>query len=322
VITFPDSPPPAVLAHFAPHARGLSWLRVRGGLSGAAVWRGEAGGAPRVALKAWPPGTTPERVLQVHGWVSRAARLAFVPAIYPGAGGRTAFEFAGRVWDCCRWQPGVPLSAPAVAEVEMACEAVAELHRAWSVESASGPCPGVLNRLRILAEAEPLLRAGADSLPPVAPHLNPLLRRGAAAVARAAPDLARELRPWASREFVLHPCARDLRAAHVLFDENRVTGVIDYGAMAVDHAAVDLARLFTDYAPAGDAPFAAGLAAYRRSRHTFDAPDDFVRLFLRSGIACSVAGWLMRLAVRRESIHDAAATFARLAQLVALAEKV
>jgi homoserine kinase type II len=309
----------AVLNHFTPHTRGLTWSRVGGGFSGALVWRGEEAGAAQVAVKAWPPGTSPGRVRQVHAWMIRAAHLAFVPAVYPGADAQTAFTHDGRVWECCRWQPGAPRPAPSVAEVEAACEAVAELHRAWSAEALRGPCPGVLNRLRILAEAEPFLRAG--ELPPVDPHLDPLLRRGLSVAARVAPALTRELTVWEDREFTLQPCVRDLRGEHVLFESDRVAGVVDYGAAAVDHPAVDLARLFIDFAP--DEPRrAAGLNAYRRACGGFDTPDEFVQVLNRGGIVCSVLGWLQRLAVRREPVSDVASTLARLAQLVTLVEKV
>jgi homoserine kinase type II len=320
VNTLPDSPPGAVLSHFAARAGGLSWRRVGGGFSGACVWRGEGVGVPRVALKAWPPGVAAEHVRQVHAWLERAAHLAFVPAVYAGEGGVTAFVHAGCVWECCLWQPGSPITAPAADEVDAACEAAAKLHLAWSAEASRGRCPGVRNRLRILAEAEPLLRAGPGALPAVTPELDPLLRRGLAAAARLAPDLALELRTWANREFTLHPCVRDLRGEHVLFEGGRVAGVVDYGAAAVDHPAVDLARLFVDYAPAENDLFSVGLAAYRRVRGSSEAPDDFVRLLVRSGVAGSVVGWLVRLVVRREAISDPSSTRARLARLVALAQ--
>jgi homoserine kinase type II len=321
VTTLADSPPLAVLHHFAPHASSLSWLRAGGGFSGALVWRGDEGSVPRAALKGWPPGTTLERVRQVHAWLARAAHLPFVPTAFAGIDGRTALASADRVWECCRWQLGGPRAAPSVAETEAACEAVAELHLAWSGEAVRGPCPGVLNRLRILAEAEPLLRAGLDALPPMSAKLAALLRRAAAVAARAAQVVARELRPWAREAFALQPCVRDLRGEHVLFHENRVVGIVDYGAAAVDSPAADLARLFIDYDGAGGELLANGLAAYRQVR-AFDAPDAFVRVLIRSGAVCSVLGWLVRVAIRREPVPDVALAAARLGHLVALAEKV
>ena len=70
--------------------------------------------------------------------------------------------------------------------------------------------------------------------------------------------------------------------------------------MAVDHPAVDLARFLGDFADTDDALFAAGLNAYRGARRGFDVSDEFVRLLARTGAVCSLLGWLVRLAVRRE----------------------
>ena len=318
----PELPPFSVVAHFAPHSDGLAWGRAPGGFSGACVWRGDIAGAPRVALKAWPAGTPPERVTQIHAWLAEAAHLAFVPKVFAGAGGRTVFAEADRVWDCGRWLPGEPRTAASAAEVALACEAVAHLHGAWAGETSRGACPGVRNRLRALAENELLLRAGPDALPPVSPLLDPLLRRAVLVAARAAPLAARALQPWEHRTFTLHPCVRDLRAEHVLFEGARVNGIIDYGAMAVDHPAVDLARLLDDYAGEDNALFRAGMNAYRAARGAFDAPDEFVHLLARTGAVCSVLGWLVRLVTRGERPTDPLATSAVAARLDALVSRV
>ncbi|QJW93968.1 phosphotransferase [Frigoriglobus tundricola] len=310
-------PPFPVLAYFAPHTRGLRWHRAPDGFSGAVVWCGGENDTARVALKAWPAGTRPERVRQVHTWLSLAAHLPFVPGALAGGDGHTLVTEADRVWDCCRWMPGRPCSAPTAAEVAAACAAVAQLHATWAATSRLGPCPGVQNRLRILTETEPILRAGPDALPPVSPDLDPVLRHALAAAARAAPGAVRALRPWEHRAVVLQPCVRDLRADHVLFEGGRVGGIIDYGAAGADHPAVDLARLLSDYAGPDDALFGAGLAVYRGVNPTFEATTEFAQLLARTGAVCSVLGWLVRLVLRREAVPAPRATAARIAALLA-----
>jgi Ser/Thr protein kinase RdoA (MazF antagonist) len=323
VTPLPDQPPFPVLAHFAPHARGLTWHRVSGGFSGAHVWRGDENLTPRLALKAWPPNTTPERLRQIHAWMLAVRQLPFVPEVLPGAGGRTAFLESDRVWDCCRWLPGEPRPTPTPEDVAAACEAVAALHVAWATFAAPrGPCPGVRNRLRVLAENESLLRAGPDALPSVSPELDPLLRRAVGLAGRLAPLAIAALRPWEHRACALQPCVRDLRGEHVLFSAHAVTGIIDFGAAAVDHPAVDLARLLTDLTGSDPSLFTAGLNAYRTARSAFDATDDFVELLAETGTVCSVLGWLVRLVARREPLSDAGAIAVRLALLVGRAESL
>ncbi|MBA4064247.1 MAG: hypothetical protein C0501_11135 [Isosphaera sp.] len=305
-------PPPAVLARYAPALDGLRWAPVGGGFSGAAVWRGGD-----FALKAWPPGVDDDRLARVHAWTSRAAHLPFVPAVVPTADRHTLARHAGRVWDVTRWLPGRPLADPTVAEVEAACAAVARLHAAWPVED-HGPCPGALNRLRVLDDA----CTGLPQLPQDLPDdLARLVPPAAAAAASAAPSVAAALRPWEAVALPLRPCVRDLRGEHVLFTGPAVTGVVDFGAMAVDHPAVDLARLLGDLAADDDARFAAGLRAYRAAGGRLDAPDEFVRALDRAGAVCSVVGWLVRLAAGRVPA-DAGAAAARLGRLTRRVEGI
>lgn len=319
-VSLPDVPPFPVLAHFGPHVRGLSWQRTSGGFSGACVWRG-ADSAPRVALKGWPPDISSDRLQQIHAQMTAARGLSFVPEVLPGAGGRTVFFDGARVWDCCMWMPGEPCSAPTHEEIARACEAVACLHAVWAPATTRGECPCVRNRLRILAENEPLLRAGPSALPHISAQLDPLLRRAVTVAARAAPGAVEALREWEPRALALQPCVRDLRSAHVLFSARAVTGIIDFGAAVIDHPASDLARLLDDYTSTEEPGFTLGLGAYRAPRPAFDVPNDFVRLLAHTGRVCSVLGWLVRLVVRREPFADAGAIGSRLALLVARSEQ-
>lgn len=305
-------PPFPVLDHFAAHTRVQTWRRASSGFSGAVVWLGES-----AALKMWPFGTTTERLRQIHAWMTAARHLPFVPHVFG------VLEHDGRVWDCTQLMPGAPRAAPTADEVARACNAVAELHGAWAErESRRGPCPGVRNRIRVLSENEPLLRAGPNSVPKVSAQLDPLLRDGVSLVTRAAPLAVGALRPWEGREFALHPCVRDLRGEHVLFSDSGVSGIIDYGAAGIDSPASDLARLLDDYAESDATVFDVGLNAYRAARPAFDAPDEFVHLLARSGTICSILGWLVRVVVRREPVADEAAVATRLSQLLSRAGRI
>ena len=64
--------------------------------------------------------------------------------------------------------------------------------------------------------------------------------------------LARQLGPMllvpleqsADRIIRVQPCLRDARPEHFLFEGDRLSGLVDYGAMGVDSVAGDLARLW------------------------------------------------------------------------------
>jgi Ser/Thr protein kinase RdoA (MazF antagonist) len=315
-------PPRPVLAHYAPALDGLRWHRVAGGFSGAEVWRGDDPvGSPVFALKGWPVEFPASRLSAIHTWLARAASLPFVPAVLPTAARRSFVVEAGRVWDVTRWMPGEPRESPAVAEIEAACVAVAHLHAAWRGSATREPCPGVLNRLRVLREWVGSRVAPVPSAH-LSPDLNAVLARAAETVAVAAPAALRALVPWENVRLPVHPCVRDLRGDHVLFDSGEVTGIVDFGATAPDAPAIDLARLLADFAGDDEDRFRAGLNAYRSAGGTLDAPDDFVRILERAGVVCSVLGWLVRLIVARRVPPDSVATLARIERLLARCERI
>lgn len=313
-------PESEVLANYAPALNGLSWTPVAGGFSGAGVWRGDdAITGPVFAVKAWPPEFTSTRLATLHTWMAQAARLAFVPAVLRTIANMTSVSHLGRVWDVTRWMPGTALANPGIAEVEAACVAVAQLHGVWPSEHTAA-CPGVLNRLRALSDFRTQLGSGVPPRPRVSGAIIPLVRRAFLRVAESADWAERVLRPWEYVPLPLSPCVRDMRAEHVLFTSGRVAGIVDYGAMAIDHPAVDLARLLGDFDGHEETRITAGLRAYRSER-SLDVPDDFVRVLEQTGTICSVVGWLMRLLVEQRKVADERAVSTRLERLVGRIEQ-
>ena len=74
------------------------------------------------------------------------------------------------------------------------------------------------------------------------------------------------LKRWADRTWPLQPCLCDVWHDHVLFDGDRVTGLVDYGAVKIDHPAVDVARLLGSLVEDDADGWAIGLTAYREVR--------------------------------------------------------
>jgi Ser/Thr protein kinase RdoA (MazF antagonist) len=314
-------PPQSVLSHYRPALDGVRWYRASGGFSGAAVWRGEdAPGVPLFALKLWPAGFAAARLHEIHTAMARAAHLPFVPRVLPTTEGLSLVVEAGRAWDVTRWMPGEPRESPSVAEVEAACAAVARLHATWRTSATHEPCPGVLNRLRVLRDwlARPVIRVVPRH---VAPDLRSLFQRSVELVASAGPSAIRDLEPWETVRVPVQTCVRDLRGEHVLFRDGEVAGIVDFGAMAPDYPGVDLARLLADFAGANDTQFRAGLNAYRVAGGTLAEPDDFVRLLEQSGVSCSVVGWLVRLSSGSKVEPVAPAIRDRLEQLLGRLER-
>jgi homoserine kinase type II len=288
-----DKIPASVLKLYGPVFQELNWVPVSGGFSGASVWRGDdAQGKPRFALKQWPVETAVARLAQIHGWMRDAAHLPFVPSLFSTAEGAAIAQQDERIWDATMWLAGQPRIPACKTEVESACAAVAEIHVAWSRHAGHSSSVGVQRRIDVLSQwlANPTARLSAFQT-----SLDHLVQRAVKELARIAPLALRALLPWENVPQLLQPCIRDLRAEHVLFVDERVTGIIDYGAMAVDTPVFDLARLLGDLVGDNEELFAQGLNKYRECRPTFAFSDRFVRLLDRVGIVCSLVGWLLRL---------------------------
>ena len=90
----------------------------------------------------------------------------------------------------------------------------------------------------------------------------------------------------------LQPIMRDARREHFLFTEDRVTGLIDYGAMTIDTPAVDFARLLGEWS--GEYP-----PAWEIGLPTCQLPAAEAQLLTpldRSGLVLSCANWLRWIA--------------------------
>lgn len=309
-------PPPSVLKHYADSLAGLRWQSVAGGFSGAEVWRGDDNfGKPVVALKAWPVGFPVERLKQIHRWMSQAERLAFVPTIVRTTRGDSFVVAANRLWDATTWKAGAPLSAPSENEVVAACAAVARLHTVWAERSRRAICPGVANRIHLLREWPTAPRFQIDSLD-LSSNLKSLLHKASRLADTVAPAMLRDLSEWESKSLRVQPCVRDLRGEHVLFHDAVVVGIVDYGAMAEDSPAIDLARLLGDYSASNLEHFDIGLQSYRAAGGELDTPDEFVRMLSRTGTIGSVIMWLIHLGVERRSYPDTEAVEARIHSLI------
>ena len=135
------------------------------------------------------------------------------------------------------------------------------------------------------------------------------------------PSLPERLATWADMPLPSHPCLCDVWHAHVLFEGEAVTGLVDYGSVKVDHAAADLARLLGSLVPDDGERTAAGLAAYARLRPLSLKEQLLVRVLDETGTLLGAANWLRWLYHEGRRFEDRAAVARRLAELVTRIER-
>jgi hypothetical protein len=239
------------------------------------------------------------------------------------------------VWQMEPWMSGEPAQAPPTSlQVESALEALALFHKAavGSVQARVNNqtlrvtrehSPGILRRLSIASELSSGLLArfvkAAASEPD--PEFRSCAKRLCAALEFWLPWLTKQLTEVAGVSFQLQPVIRDLWKPHVLFTEERVTGIIDLNAMATDHVGLDVTRLFRSWygADVDRVREAINLFSVRQS---LDASERrLLTAYDASTVLLSPVTWLRRRFSNVTSVSVAQEVVQRLAELTFVAER-
>ena len=257
-----------------------------GGFSGARIWQSNGR-----RLKAWPRGDiSAEHLRDTHVWMRHAASLEFVPHVQPTKTGDTLVAESGWLWDLVTWMPGEPLlREPTPARLAAAGRCLARLHQSWqSCSPRMGACPAVHRRLHALQIPLGPERIDAQLQDRSVRPLIELARR-------LIPGCRTELQPWTRIELRLHPCLCDVWSDHVLFTNDDVSGLIDFGAAKIDHPAVDLARLLGDCLVGEPNRWHSLLDAYHAIRPLTPADHSLIAALERTGAVVAMLTWIVRL---------------------------
>jgi homoserine kinase type II len=317
-----------VLQRYSRRLRPTSLIALgnAGGFSGAVLWRVESAQAT-ACLRAWPVGRTVAELDSVHTLIAHARDrgLHFIPAIHSADDGSKCIVHGGRLWELSSWQPGRADfdSNRSLQRLHSACVALAQVHAAWSQSRpARGPCPGVLRRLRRFREWNDLNASGwrGPLQSPCDGLIYPVAYRAWTALIRHAPCIPALLQPWTAGSLHLQPCLCDVWHDHLLFDGDTLTGLIDFGAVKMDHVAVDLARLLGSLVRDDRDAWSVGLGAYREVRGLGSEEEALAVVLDRTGTILGAANWLLWLYRDRREYDDAAGVTRRLEALVARME--
>lgn len=305
-----------------PELRGAQSVPTQAkGFSGATLFRlrSEVG---EFALKFRPEHLPEGHLRKIHALMERArlAGLTIVPQVLKDRRNNSVFYWQGKAFDVCSWQPGAAdfWSRPSPARLMAACGALAQMHRCWeSVDPSFGPCPGVERRLhsfqrwanlRCQAELVILGKREPDAIQPWTGPAGELAARWQGPAEEA-------LKRWRAAGFQAHPCLCDIWHDHVLFQEDKVAGIIDYDSVKWDHGAVDLARLLGSLVEDDEDVREMGLAAYHEVRALTPQERELVTVLDRTGAVAALTHWLRWLGGERE-ITNRQAAGQRLAALV------
>jgi len=296
-----------------------------GGFSGATFWRIDAREG-LLCLRRWPPGNPSEEGIRfIHAVLQHVARTGFdlVPVPLQTVQGVSYVRDGECFWELSPWMAGKADSTdrPSPARIAAAMVALAGFHRAaqgFPISGRkSGRSAGIGDRLH---RARQWLSGGLDELsalltPTVCPRLFERARRVLALAGTTGPALVPRLEAAADEQVPLQPCIRDVWRNHVLFQGDRVSGLIDFGSLAVDNVATDVARLLGSLA--GDEPELRrlGLSAYGSVRPLGDAEAPLVEAFDQSTVVLSGLNWCDWIYRQHRTFADWGAVEARLDEI-------
>jgi len=302
--------------------RQAAFLGGAGGFSGALFWRLETDRGP-LCLRAWPPEhPCRERLEFIQAVLWHASQEGFRRAPLP-LETRTHAGYvceAGRFWQLEAWLPGKAdfHERPTPERLRAALRALAEFHLAAATfplpERPPGAVPGIAERRdRLLGLSSDHLRQLSEA---VVPGDWPALAWRAGQWLALAPRAIPRVRGCVARaaEFSapLQPCIRDVWHDHVLFDGDRVTGLIDFGALRADHVAGDVARLLGSLAGDDRESWRQGLDAYSGLRPL--EPDEIalVEAFDEANTLLAGLSWLEWIYLDGRQFSDRQAVVERL----------
>lgn len=319
-----------VLAKFAVQPDGLRWMGGAGGLSGAQFWRVTAGGQ-ELCLRRWPAGhPAPTRLAYIHSVLSFASLggVQTLPVPRRNQDGQTFVTAEGHLWELSSWLSGSPDPgmSPTRTRIRSAFREVARFHLItgdFPGQSGTGTAAGLRERAEILQS----LRAGElnrvlTALRESVWHqpLAPLVERFGPPFWQLSESVQQKLAQAASRDTALQPAIRDLRREHVLFDGERVSGLVDFGALRHDYCGCDIARLIGSWLGDRQHERQQALAAYQEVRPLSNADLELIELVDRANVLVSPTNWFRWLGAERREFEDPSQVIQQLESWVARLE--
>jgi Ser/Thr protein kinase RdoA (MazF antagonist) len=245
--------------------------RVQTGLSESIIWKCTTPNG-LACLRAWATNhPNLERLAQIHQAMKELsdAGLSMTPKLFGTSRGQSFAADGGRFWELTTWLPGQAdyLTKPSDAKLLASLSTLAAIHDVWARSARKASSPTLHDRRTRLADCLGKLAEIETRFPYIASSNfeQGLCSETCAALRQHGPRLAAELAQL-DEGATVHCVLRDIWSDHVLFTDETVTGVIDFGALRIDEPTTDLVRLLSSLEPLNASKQELGLAAYESLR--------------------------------------------------------
>jgi thiamine kinase-like enzyme len=316
-----------VLNEYAPAVGLGAWkpLGNAGGFSGARIWRGELADGRSLCLRAWPLGRTQEDHLRLIHEAQNCCDLPFISRLWRTRDGGTFVRRGKQFWEVSDWMPGHAgfHLQPSDERLFAAMRALAAIHeRLQAREQREGPCPAVCRIIAAFRAWRELVQSGwKPNFGLDYPYeIHERGRRAWNVLLGGALTAEYSLLDWTERPVPIQLCLCDVWHDHILYTDNEVTGVIDFGSVKMDCVAMDLARLLGSFIPDEGARMNRALAVWSALRPVPRAVLDLVPVLDRAGMAVGLTNWVRWIYMDERPFSDERQVVRRMDALLRRAE--
>lgn len=303
------------------------------GYSGSQIWKviPHPTADSHYCLRGFPAGRQNLEKITWRGLALRQAEaLPFLQQPVPTRRGLLAHpDDHGRLWQLEPWARGDNdfLDAPSQQKVDSAVDALAALHQIWSN-------PKYLDSLQITRQTQPVGLAKrwhfaqqcypldgeswqtmSQNAQQYGPHWNSLFQQIRSVALNSLSSLTQELQAISSQTVPAAIVLGDPWSDHLFFQDQQLTGIIDYDTMRVDSVAADISRLFCSLLGQDLQAQQVALDRYLKQRTLSDIERQIWRLTNRSSQILGPILWMRWLFLER-SISPTQVLFRRIEAIV------
>ena len=301
--------------------RDLRISNIPGGLSGARLWKVTCGEGS-YCLRRWPTvHPTEQQLNELHSLITHVWKSGFaiVPLPEVTQDGQSLVHSAGYLWELANWLSGKNAEHLSTSQIDAALTALAQFHQAAASHAVlqSGPAPGLMKRRTILRQ---LREGGLTQLEQATRGYTEVPIRDVASSLLAdlrlvLPTAIQLVEQASTTSYTLQWCLRDIHRGNLLFTENQVTGMVDFGAAGIDTVAGDIARLVGSIAGDDTQIWQTCLATYKKNHALTQDELGAIVAYDVGGLVASSANWLRWLFVEQREFADPLTIQTRLAEL-------
>ncbi|MEQ1904725.1 MAG: phosphotransferase [Pirellulaceae bacterium] len=280
------------------------------GFSGSQVWQ-VIDSTGMYCLKRWPQeDASVERLAWIHRVLSSArnSHCDFVPIYLQTLPSKTIFSLGNGLWEMATWMPGSATfnQSPSLEKLNSAIAAIARFHAAAAIaDTQLGTSPAVTERMQLLKSLPtrlPGLQQAVASLPD--PSLRNAAARALDSVRSSASSYLSAGEKFRERFLLMQPVIRDIWHDHLLFVDDRLSGIIDYGAMRIDSVCCDWARVIASLRINGKIPWDQSFEILSQYVSLSDVDLAMIRWLSDCGTMLGVTNWIDWLFVEGREFHD------------------